>query len=138
MTVPVGSDQATQTGLDLTSASLVLATMQDDRSGNFVRAAVPSVGTISFTVLLNKKVATPTKVGWMVVRLTLRGRCRGPVREPFRGRLTGGPAGLSLRRGCSSVVEHLLCTQGVAGSNPVISTTAFPCGIGLAALPMRG
>ena len=25
-------------------------------------------------------------------------------------------------RGCSSVVEHLLCTQGVAGSNPVIST----------------
>jgi len=67
LTVPVGSDQATQTGLDLTSASLVLATMQDDRSGNFVRAAVPSVGTSSFTVLLNKKVATPTKVGWMVV-----------------------------------------------------------------------
>ena len=67
LTVPMGSDQATQTGVDLTSASLVLATMQDDRAGNFVRAAVPSVSTSSFTVLLNKKVTSPTKVGWMVV-----------------------------------------------------------------------
>jgi len=31
----------------------------------------------------------------------------------------GPPAG---PRGCSSVGEHLLCKQGVAGSNPVIST----------------
>ena len=30
-------------------------------------------------------------------------------------------------RGCSSVVEHLLCKQGVAGSNPVISTIEKLC-----------
>ena len=32
-------------------------------------------------------------------------------------------------RGCSSVVEHLLCTQGVAGSNPVISTNEARSGL---------
>src|SRR5690242_7326101 len=31
-------------------------------------------------------------------------------------------AGPTIVWGCSSVVEHLLCKQGVAGSNPVIST----------------
>lgn len=29
------------------------------------------------------------------------------------------------RWGCSSVGEHLLCTQGVRGSNPLTSTKAF-------------
>ena len=36
--------------------------------------------------------------------------------------VTTGDATYHSDRGCSSVVEHLLCTQGVAGSNPVIST----------------
>src|SRR5215831_7293555 len=42
----------------------------------------------------------------------------GTVRSATYGELGSG-------RGCSSAVEHLVCNQGVAGSNPVISTLAF-------------
>ena len=51
----------------LTSASLVLATLQQNLSGVYVRAAVPNVTGSSFTVYLSKAPTTSTKVAWFVV-----------------------------------------------------------------------
>jgi hypothetical protein len=54
LTIAAGKSSATQTGVALTSASLVLATLQQDRSGVWVRSAVPNVTGSSFTVHLSK------------------------------------------------------------------------------------
>ena len=51
----------------LTSASLVLATMQQDRAGVYVRSAVPNAATSSFTINLSKAVTASTSVAWFVV-----------------------------------------------------------------------
>ena len=57
----------TKTGVALTAASLVLATLQQNRAGVFVQAAVPDVSRSSFTIHLNKAVSASTKVAWFVV-----------------------------------------------------------------------
>ena len=67
LTVAAGSSSATKTGVALTSASLVLATLQQDRAGVWVRSAVPNVAARSFSVHLSKAVAAITKVAWFVV-----------------------------------------------------------------------
>jgi hypothetical protein len=67
LTVPAGKSSATQTGVTLTSASLVLATVQQDRPGVWVRSAVPKVTAHSFTLHLSKAVPARTKVAWFVV-----------------------------------------------------------------------
>ena len=67
LTVAAGKSSATQTGVALTSASLVLATLQQDRSGVWVRSAVPNIAGSSFTVHLSKAVAASTTVAWFVV-----------------------------------------------------------------------
>jgi hypothetical protein len=41
--------------------------LQQDRSGVYVRSAVPNVAASSFTVHLNKAVAASTSVAWFVV-----------------------------------------------------------------------
>jgi len=46
----------------LTSASLVLATMQQDRAGVYVRSAVPNATASSFTIHLSKAVTASTSV----------------------------------------------------------------------------
>jgi hypothetical protein len=43
LTIPAGSSAVTKTGVTLTTASLVLATLQQNRPGVFVQAAVPNV-----------------------------------------------------------------------------------------------
>jgi hypothetical protein len=65
--IAAGKSSATQTGVALTSASLVLATVQQDRPGVWVRSAVPNVTAHAFTVHLSKAVAARTRLDWFVV-----------------------------------------------------------------------
>jgi hypothetical protein len=67
LTVAAGKATVTRSGVALTAASLVLATLQQNVAGVYVRAAVPSVSGSSFTVYLNKAVPAGTKVAWFVV-----------------------------------------------------------------------
>ena len=67
LTVAAGKSSATQTGVALTKASLLLATLQQDRAGVWVRSAVPKVTANSFTVHLSKPVPARTTVAWFVV-----------------------------------------------------------------------
>jgi len=67
LSVTAGHASATQTGVHLTSASLVLATLQQDRPGVWVRSAVPKVSAHSFTVHLSKPVSARTTVAWFVL-----------------------------------------------------------------------
>lgn len=67
LTVSAGSSKVTKTGITLTAASLVLATLQQHVSGVYVQAAVPHVSQSSFTIYLSKAVAATTKVAWFVV-----------------------------------------------------------------------
>jgi hypothetical protein len=67
LTIGAGKSSATQSRVTLTPASLVLATVQQDRAGVWVRSAVPSVAKSSFTVHLSKPVPVRTRVAWFVV-----------------------------------------------------------------------
>jgi hypothetical protein len=67
LTVAAGTSSATQTGVPLAKASLVLATLQQDRAGVWIRSAVPNVAGQSFTVHLNKTVTAATNVAWFIV-----------------------------------------------------------------------
>lgn len=67
LTVRAGSSRVTKTGVALTTASLILATLQQHRTGVYVQAAVPNVSQSSFTVYLNKAIASNTKVAWFVI-----------------------------------------------------------------------
>src|SRR5712691_11914633 len=67
LTVAAGSSTVTKTGVALTAASLVLATLQQDVPGVWVRSAVPNVAGSSFTVHLSKAVSAATKLAWFVV-----------------------------------------------------------------------
>jgi hypothetical protein len=66
-TVSAGKSTVTKTGVALTWASLVLATLQQDRSGVWVRSAVPNITASSFTIHLSKVVSSGTKVAWFIV-----------------------------------------------------------------------
>lgn len=68
LTISAGKSTVTKTGVTLTAASLVLATLQQSRAGIFVQAAVPDVSHSSFTIHLNKAVSVNTKVAWFVVK----------------------------------------------------------------------
>jgi hypothetical protein len=67
LTVAAAKTSATQAGVALGSASLVLATLQQNLSGVYVRAAVPNVSGGSFTVYLSKAPTATAKVAWFVV-----------------------------------------------------------------------
>jgi hypothetical protein len=67
LTVAAGSSKATKTGVTLTSASLVLVTLQQHATGVYVLAAVPNTAGSSFTVYLSQAVSAATKVAWFVV-----------------------------------------------------------------------
>src|SRR5262249_16565276 len=58
LTIAAGKKSATEQGVDLTGASIVLVTVQNDVPGVAVRSAVPHVALASFTVHLTK---APTK-----------------------------------------------------------------------------
>jgi hypothetical protein len=55
------------TGVALTAESLVLATLQQDKSGIYVRSAVPNIAASSFTVHLSKAVTANIAAAWVVV-----------------------------------------------------------------------
>jgi len=67
LTIPAGKTSATKTGIPLTAASLVLATLQRDKAGLWVRSAVPNVAGSSFAVHLSKAPSASTKVAWFIV-----------------------------------------------------------------------
>ena len=67
LTVAAGKASGTVTGVALSAASLVLATLQQDRAGVWVRSAVPNVSGSSFTVHLSKAVTASITVTWFVV-----------------------------------------------------------------------
>jgi hypothetical protein len=67
LTVAAGKSSGTVTGVALSAASLVLATLQQNLSGVYVRSAVPNVPGSSFTVHLSKAVTASAAVAWFVV-----------------------------------------------------------------------
>jgi hypothetical protein len=66
-TVAAGSSSGTVFGVTLSSASLVLATLQQDRAGVWVRSVVPNTAPGAFTIHLNKAVTASITVAWFVV-----------------------------------------------------------------------
>ena len=67
LTVAAGKSSATVTGVALTAASLVLATVQQNLPGVYVRAAVPKITGSSFTVYLSKAPTVTANVAWFLV-----------------------------------------------------------------------
>jgi len=67
LTVRAGRSSATQTRVALTKASLVLATLQQDRAGLWIRSAVPDPARRSFTVHLSKTAPAATNVAWFII-----------------------------------------------------------------------
>ncbi|WP_369174257.1 hypothetical protein AB5J49_42705 [Streptomyces sp. R28] len=65
--VPAGRDRFTVTGPTIGPASMVLATVQEDKRGVAVRAAVPDPAAGSFTVVLTQASPTETAVAWFVI-----------------------------------------------------------------------
>ncbi len=69
ITIAAGASSATHTGVTLSSASLVLANLQNSLPGVFVEAVVPSISGHSFEIFLSTKVPAgkTAKVAWFVV-----------------------------------------------------------------------
>jgi hypothetical protein len=67
LSVASGAISVTKTGVALTAASLVLATIQGHVAGLDIEAAVANVSGSSFTVYFNKAAPAATTVAWFVV-----------------------------------------------------------------------
>jgi hypothetical protein len=67
VSIAARASQVVVSGVDLTSSSLVLTTIQQDVPGVWVRAAVPDVAASSFTIILNKATNRDALVAWFVV-----------------------------------------------------------------------
>jgi hypothetical protein len=68
ITVSAGTSSATKTGVNLTSTSLVLATIQANQSGIYVQGVTQVAGTSgSFTIHLNKNTPVNLPVAWFIV-----------------------------------------------------------------------
>jgi len=67
LTITAGHSSLTKTGIGLTSASFILATLQTNVAGLFVQAVVTHPSSSSFTVYLNKAPAINVAVAWMAV-----------------------------------------------------------------------
>ena len=67
LTIPARSVSVVQTGVALTSDSLVLATLQQNIKGVWVKAAVPDVAKNSFEIFLNRKPKQSVTVAWFIV-----------------------------------------------------------------------
>jgi hypothetical protein len=65
--IAAGRSYVTKTAIPLSSSSLVLAVLQTNRSGIYVRAAVVNPATSSFTIYLNTAVRATTYVAWFVL-----------------------------------------------------------------------
>jgi hypothetical protein len=69
MSIQAHQKSANQTGVNLTSASLVLANLQNTLPKVFVEAVVPNVSGKSFEIVLSKAVppGKTANVAWFVV-----------------------------------------------------------------------
>ena len=68
LTVTAGHSSAKKTGIGLTAASLVQATIQGNVAGVFVQGVTLVSGASgSFTIHLSKAVSKSTKVAWFAV-----------------------------------------------------------------------
>jgi hypothetical protein len=67
LTITAGTSAVTKTGIALTAASLILATLQNNVPGTGIQSAVPDVSKNSFTIHLNKAVPVSTTVAWFIV-----------------------------------------------------------------------
>jgi hypothetical protein len=67
LTITAGHSSITKTGIALTSASFILATLQTNVSGLAIQAAVVNVAGSSFTISINKAPAVNVAVAWMAV-----------------------------------------------------------------------
>ena len=69
VSIPADKVSVTVTGVALSTASLVLATMQNSVPKVYVEAVIPNVGAGSFEILLSKKVPNgkAANVGWFIV-----------------------------------------------------------------------
>jgi hypothetical protein len=68
VTVAAGSSSATKSSINLTSASLVLTTIQGNQPGVYVQGVTKVTGTSgSFTVHLNKNATANLRVAWFVL-----------------------------------------------------------------------
>jgi hypothetical protein len=65
--VPLGASSATVRGVELTGNSFVVATLQENFPGLFVRAAVPSAAARSIAVYLNRGAPQAARVAWFVL-----------------------------------------------------------------------
>lgn len=63
-----GTSSVTKTGIRIDPGTLVLAMLQHDRPGIYVRSAVPNVAADSFTIRLNAAVGSNTTVAWFLVK----------------------------------------------------------------------
>lgn len=71
LTIPANRNSVTHSGIALSDGCLVLAALQQYRSGVYVAAAVPDIAADSFRIYLNKKVPAATKVAWFVINRVL-------------------------------------------------------------------
>src|SRR5262245_52568827 len=62
-----GTSHVVKSGVGLTSSSYVLATLQTNAPGVYVRAAVPNPAASSISIYLNSTAPAGTKVAWFVV-----------------------------------------------------------------------
>jgi hypothetical protein len=67
LAITAGHSSVGKTGIPLTTSSLILAVLQTNRPGIYVRAVVPNVVGSSFTIYLNAAVPGTTYVAWFVI-----------------------------------------------------------------------
>jgi hypothetical protein len=67
LTLAANATSITKTGVPLTSASYVLATLQTNTAGLFIQGAVPNPAGSSITIYFSKAAPIGTKVAWFVV-----------------------------------------------------------------------
>jgi hypothetical protein len=67
LTLQAGQSSVAKTNVTLSRYSMVLALLQTNRAGIYVRAVVPSPSTSSFRVYLNAAVPGTTNVAWFVL-----------------------------------------------------------------------
>jgi hypothetical protein len=67
LTIAANQRSVTKTGIRVDAGTLVLATLQQNRPGVWIQSAVPHAAGDSFTIRLNKVVASAITVGWFLV-----------------------------------------------------------------------
>jgi hypothetical protein len=65
--INAGHSSLTKTGIGLSAASFILATLQTNVAGLFIQAVVTNVAGSSFTIYLNKAPTVNVAVAWLAV-----------------------------------------------------------------------